>query len=222
MYRQKADRHIQDCRASQAPHLEISEAQQISVASYLKLGTSNVHERLHHHPLTGLLISKDLGLSHYILVLQSFERFYSALECQLNKNACPLSDASVIRKDLSSLNSGSNPLPELQLPVFITELNSMLGVQYVLLGSGLGGQVIAKNLKRTLGLDGKRGARFFIGSGKKTLLMWRQFLQNLESACTSKKQCRESAILTFQYLEEWLWQVWNLKMLARFPHNINI
>ena len=78
----------------------------------------------------------------------------------------------------------------------------LLGAMYVLEGSTLGGQVIA----RQLAAAGIAGRTFFTGRAERTGPLWKQFCQLLEAAAGTEDPDAivASAILTFQTLAAWL------------------
>jgi heme oxygenase len=52
---------------------------------------------------------------------------------------------------------------------------AFLGAMYVVEGSTLGGQHIARHLDEALGMNANRGAAYFRGYGERTAEMWRAF-----------------------------------------------
>ncbi len=78
---------------------------------------------------------------------------------------------------------------------------------YVLEGSTLGGQVIARQLA-VAGIDGRS---FFASRAERTGPLWKQFTQLLEAAAAAEDADAivASAILTFQTLAAWLIQEQN-------------
>lgn len=199
-----------------------------TLAQYLKDSTHDIHHRLHAHPLTSPLTSGTLTHSHYVTVLLAFARFYEALECQADayqahaqtfKKICK-KECSHIKQDITLLEVKNNPLPRATLPNLFEDHNSALGMRYVIQGSHLGGQVIAKNLKRTLGLSHTTGAAFFSGEGKETLPQWRMFLTELSETCTDWETCSYAACQTFSLLEQWLWRAWHFQNETTQTQNV--
>ncbi|MDJ0364067.1 biliverdin-producing heme oxygenase [Hymenobacter sp. H14-R3] len=79
----------------------------------------------------------------------------------------------------------------------------LLGAMYVLEGSTLGGQVLARQLAKA-GLD---LGRFFTGAGPLTGPRWKSFCHLLAATATPGQEEAEvvqSAIVTFQTLAAWL------------------
>jgi heme oxygenase len=72
-------------------------------------------------------------------------------------------------------NSDLRPvLPEMK------DLPSFLGAMYVMEGSVLGGQLIARQLQKTLHLSEGKGNAYFRGHGDQTGPMWREFCEVLK------------------------------------------
>jgi len=79
----------------------------------------------------------------------------------------------LLAEDLRAL---SDTLPSetasLNLP---TSESGFLGAMYVIEGSTLGGQYIARHIEKTLGLTAISGCAYFVGYGEQTGLRWREF-----------------------------------------------
>lgn len=80
-----------------------------------------------------------------------------------------------------------------------------MGYMYVIEGSTLGGRMLLKHVKTTLGFDEEAGARFFSGYGANTGTMWKQFLQILTGYAVGN-ECEEEVIAganhAFKIIEE--------------------
>jgi heme oxygenase len=87
------------------------------------------------------------------------------------------------------------------LPPLETEAQ-LLGALYVMEGSTLGGQVIARQLEKA----GIPQQAYFRGNAEATGSLWKSFCQLLTDAATSDNapEIVESARLTFQHLDAWL------------------
>ena len=81
----------------------------------------------------------------------------------------------------------------------------LLGALYVMEGSTLGGQVIARQLDKA----GIAGRTFFAGRAERTGPLWKQFSQLLAedaAGTTAPDAVVASAVHTFQSLAAWLIQ----------------
>lgn len=111
--------------------------------------------------------------------------------------------APFILEDLARLGYPATPPLCQAMPPLDTHAQ-LLGAMYVLEGSTLGGQVIA----RQLAAAGIEGRTFFASRAERTGPLWKQFGQLLEAAAASEDADAvvASAILTFQTLAAWLIQ----------------
>ena len=80
------------------------------------------------------------------------------------------------------------PLPDLRVSPSLSEpvsRSAFLGAMYVMEGSTLGGQYIARHVEGVLQLNRGRGDQYFRGHGARTGAMWREFqviLQSVDAA----------------------------------------
>ena len=175
----------------------------------IRAATHETHERLHQHPVMSPLVSSKLELNHYGFAISAFERFYTALATQTPDAYINHLSLSALKKDLIALSIDTSSLEPCSLPMIVCDADSMLGMLYVIEGSRMGGQVIAKNVRQTLHLDESSGLAFFSGNGKDTAGQWKDFVHKLQSECFDTDTCIKAAEQTFLLLERWLWTVWN-------------
>jgi heme oxygenase len=163
----------------------------------------------HAHIDNLLGLRKPFGRAHYARTLQGFAAFLTAWEPAM---------AAVLPPDLQAWFAQGRRLVLLEadllhlgvaaptLPVNLPALDSRaaaLGSLYVLEGSALGGQFIAAQVRRTLGLSPERGAAYFHGAGPGTAARWREFqvLLAAEPAdALTVDQASHAAVRTFQAL----------------------
>jgi heme oxygenase len=104
---------------------------------------------------------------------------------------------------LADLHAEASQLPLCPaLPPLATR-PQLLGAMYVLEGSTLGGQVLARQLAKA----GSSQLRYFTGYGAQTGPRWKAFCQLLSEAATdaaTENEIVQSAIHTFQHLATWL------------------
>lgn len=95
------------------------------------------------------------------------------------------------------------PRPFLTLP---RDRATSFGALYVLEGSTLGGQVIAKHIGRQLGLTAENGCRYYIAHGRDTGAMWKAFRLRLaeEAIRGDAEAIVASATATFEAMRHWL------------------
>ncbi|SFU94481.1 Heme oxygenase [Methylobacterium sp. 174MFSha1.1] len=95
------------------------------------------------------------------------------------------------------------PRPHLALP---RDRDEAFGALYVLEGSTLGGQVIARHIGRQLGLTAEEGCRYYAAHGRETGAMWKAFRQRLaeEAARGRPETIVAAATGTFDAMRHWL------------------
>jgi heme oxygenase len=181
----------------------------------LKRETAVVHQRL--EALLGLL-EPELSTHRYRRVLQMFYGFYSPVEAGLVRlaAACPplgfplRARSELIEHDLLVLGLSRRELAELPRCVELPRLSSpedLAGCLYVLEGACLGGQVIARLLRRRFGMGKGSGASFFVGDAEGTPARWMLVLAWLEGvvrAGARSEQIVGAACATFQTLARWV------------------
>lgn len=174
-----------------------------------------------HQAIEALLqLDQPLPLATYTRVLRGFESFLRQWEPHL-RAALPAdwragfderSRLAMVQADLRTLHA--TPADgaargwdlDLDLPrrLPLPSTAAALGSQYVLEGSALGGQVIARRLADTFGFTPAHGAAYFHGWGEATGGHWREFRERLaahvpaagpgcEAACTAA--CRTFDLL---------------------------
>ncbi len=176
----------------------------------LRIKTNDIHERLHDHPMLSILITKNLTCNDYLWVLFSFERFYETLNDQIDFELIQ-EKLFLIRQDTDFLGFNDNPLPQCTYFKSNFDPNHTLGVQYVIIGSTLGGSVISKNIEKHLGLKQGNGNSYFGSSPDTARKYWKNYQLTLEKECTNIKNCSEAALNIFEILEKLLWDAYGFK-----------
>jgi heme oxygenase len=183
----------------------------------LKSETRALHEQLDSE--LGLL-APDLTIHRYGHVLRAFLGFYSPMERGLARLVAttqpvgfslrarvPLIERDLIALGLSRRQIAATPLCTV-LPR-LTSVEDLAGCLYVLEGACLGGQVIARALRRRFGLERSNGASFFIGDAEATGMRWLRVLAWLDGVAQEAVRCEvivTSARATFQTFACWLAQ----------------
>lgn len=141
--------------------------------------------RAQHEEVEGVVdvMNQMFKIEDYKAMIGNFRRFYEAYEPTL-----PIDELQAAgfdyeqRRKLPSLENDSVALglKEIDLPAFnaLSEVSSVaraFGSLYVIEGSTLGGQVIARHLKEHLGLTPANGGAFFSSYGAEVGPMWKQF-----------------------------------------------
>ena len=178
------------------------------------------HTRSHHERVEAVLdIPGSIRDSNdYVHLLGALFGFYAPLETKLWKHeellrslGLSLSDrqkSDKLREDLQSLGLTHRAIDSLalcsSLPALAT-CRHALGSLYVLEGSTLGAQLIARRLRRDLHPDPP--IRFFLGYGERTGAMWRGFVDTLNGitlAAGETAEVLQGAEETFDALERWM------------------
>jgi heme oxygenase len=154
------------------------------IATRLRQATKAAHHRLDHHPLLAALLDPAIDLERYGDGLAALHGVFSAAEnlvAGLNTidfPHCPRTPA--LDADLANL--GRLPLPFAGRLSGPDTAGARIGLLYVLEGSALGGQVLARQLRATLGPECP--LRFFTGQGEGHAAgRWAAFWNYASSSC---------------------------------------
>ncbi len=173
-----------------------------------------------HRQLEGRvnLLGREWSLEFYRALLEKFYGFYAPLEPAIfahlqwqdwNFAVEPRRKIHWLHRDLQFLGLSAAQISALPHSKYLPRADNFaraVGCAYVLEGSTLGGQIIARHLKKQLNLPSD-GCRFFAAYGERTGAMWREFVALLSDYETSQKErseLLESARMTFGALECWL------------------
>ena len=148
----------------------------------LRAGTRAAHDNVE---ATLGLLDPTLSMVHYGVILAQFRSVYAPLEAQLaafdwtdhgfdleSRRKLPAIDA-----DLCALGwSKPGLIPSVSFaPDLERNRARAVGCLYVLEGATLGGQIISRHLRATLGVTPGTGGTFFHGYCERTGLMWTSF-----------------------------------------------
>ncbi|WP_395056093.1 biliverdin-producing heme oxygenase [Polaromonas sp.] len=211
--------------ASQRPHrsapLTSITSGAPSVLTRLRLETRAEHDAVER---VLDLMGRGITLKAYRQQLARFYGFYGPLEAALlsrfgqltNQLAGDTSQWSVLPlrlqktrlllRDLQHLGMATEDLPLCRkLPPVQTQAE-MLGCMYVMEGATLGGQLITRHVRATLGVTAATGGAFFEGYADDTGKMWqamRQLLVRRAVNGSTEDAMVKSAIATFASLRVW-------------------
>lgn len=157
------------------------------ISDYLKKNTADLHDAAEKLFNSQKIFDRTFTLddykkiitNNYIMLLNSENEIFTYLSDQFSEKL-QLNERKklgLIEKDLESL-SIENQIP-LQ-KVDISDQNEALGMMYVIEGSTLGGNVIAKQLSKTEGFE-EVTFNFFGCYQDKTGAMWKNFKEILDS-----------------------------------------
>jgi heme oxygenase len=166
----------------------------------LRAATSEQHARLERE----LNIPDSIGsAADYTRLLSRLYGFYAPLEQRLLQFETSLGEHGVhvarrlkawkLECDLHSFGwtpDAVSALPRCaELPHVSSDAHA-LGCLYVLEGSTLGGQVIARRVRRVLQIDGDAGLAFFRAYGARTGRMWQGFVDRLNAYPATDAEAR--------------------------------
>lgn len=153
----------------------------------------------------------------YRALLERFIGFVMPIEVELARFAWPddlafpaRRKADLLGRDLLLL--GHTPASLLHLTRFaavpaLPTLAAAFGCLYVLEGSTLGGRIILRRVRASLGREAGSGVAYFEGYGSRTGAMWSSFLATLAREVTERRAIDEAvqgAATTFEALGRWL------------------
>jgi heme oxygenase len=144
-------------------------------------------------------MSQDLSLLGYASCLSRLYGIVAAWEEQAHEAAPDwLRESLSLRERRFMLASDlallGEPLPcERAVLPSIVDIDCLLGAMYVMEGSTLGGQLIARHVEKVLGFKSGCGDAYFLGHGDQTGRMWKEFCSVLETRVSEDRT--ESLIL---------------------------
>jgi heme oxygenase len=150
----------------------------------LRLETRADHESVEG---TVPLMHEGLTAAQYVEVLKKIYGVVAAWEARaaeigpewlqpslIERRRKPLLASDLAWFGVSGDDNGRAALPEMN------DLASLLGSMYVMEGSTLGGQYIARHVEAALQLSDGQGYSYFRGSGDQTGSMWKEFCEMLK------------------------------------------
>lgn len=151
----------------------------------LRNNTQAIHQALHHDPLLGRLMQRDCTREEYRAVLRVFFTFYVQSEVRFSglRHGKFAGEAPVLRwlqQDLATLGETVSLRENVADTAAPANFSQYLGYLYVKQGSTLGGQVLCRQLAKSIGLSPDKGLRFFYGFGEHTRQHWLDVLGYLE------------------------------------------
>jgi heme oxygenase len=183
------------------------------ITDLLKERTLGPHQQL--EKLVIGIIKNIASTDDYVNLLQPFYGFFAATEKLLEPfiDADTLPDytlrrkASSIKHDIDALGGTTGSLPNTRQLPCIRTIEDAFGALYVLEGSTLGGQYIAKMITDKLGLPNTDCLTFFKSYGTDTPKMWQVYQQALNDRATSNADQQiviAAANETFLKFKQWI------------------
>ncbi|WP_406854421.1 biliverdin-producing heme oxygenase [Alsobacter sp. KACC 23698] len=152
------------------------------------------------------MLGPGLTLERYGALVARFHAFFRIWEPRIGELVGdeaffgPRRKLPLLEADLAAL--GLAPLRQTPRIPRLDDVEEAMGSLYVLEGSTMGGQVIAKSLERRLGLAGP-GATYFASYGRDVAARWRAFQDILASLSSPAADDRIvcAALATFESLQ---------------------
>lgn len=193
----------------------------------LREATQGCHQDIEQNPKLKRLFDPDLCSSDYRDLLVRLLGFYEPVEAALGNLPSQVPDAEQpvitlaieerwktpwLHQDLRVLGLSGETIKDLprasaEACPRIESLPEAVGCLYVLEGATLGGTLISRHIKSTLGITPESGGRFYHGYGSNNGHMWgrfRQLLANLDMDASQTSKVVTSAVQTFTRLDRWL------------------
>lgn len=180
----------------------------------LRQATRRAHDRIER---ALPLFDRSLTGGRYVRVLQALYGFYAPLESLCEIEAGPSgaalelktrTKAPLLAADLAILGNPQRDIYALPLCRALPKVakpSQAIGVLYVLEGATLGGEIIARRLRETLGITAVNGGSFFACYGGRTREMWTRFAAHVDGVPGLEIETAiAAAIQTFESLERWL------------------
>lgn len=185
---------------------------QLNLFDLLRKGTAELHELVERRVP---VLREGFNLEDYIQLVESFLGFWAPVEERLSRLDTLRSPhlalqsrlkCSLLREDLLILGRDPDTARKCErLPRLDTFLQG-LGCLYVIEGSTLGSQIIARRLKEKLQLSEASGASFFNAYGKSVGARWMEFKHFVSASVKPEDadEMIEAARQTFLCFYEWL------------------
>ena len=184
-----------------------------SILTRLKARTAHQHQQTED----GVdLMRDDFSLEEYRNLLVRFYAFYKPFEAKMrraierfpiNLDYAERANAPKLLADLKKLGMPDAEINRIETFGDVPALDSaekLFGALYVVEGSTLGGQIIARHLKEKFDLGETSGVAFFNGYGKNTGKMWNAFRAAITEYATAAdaddEEIIESANRTFEQI----------------------
>lgn len=178
------------------------EAAALSSLHQLKESTKDLHKALDRESTMSRVMASDFSANEYSFLLEKMFSVYSFVEPQLlcaEKRLARIVDwqpkSNLIILDLSQLQTdfvSSEKSHGTTADLHIRSVAELAGCLYVLEGATLGGQMIAKRLRLTLGLKVETALQFFDAYGDNTVTRWRNTCSSIEKNLLNERDLAEA------------------------------
>lgn len=172
----------------------------------LKNATEELHREIEKDNIAGLIISNEISLEDYKLLLLQNYIAYSITEPAIAKylDHYQIQKSPRLLKDLDQLGVIYAPRPQLRERFRIINRAEAFGAAYVVEGSALGGMMISKQIPHCPGLKEIKDHHFFNGDrgNVKSWNAFSKFLKKQEFTALEEIQAIDKARDTFLFFGE--------------------
>lgn len=151
----------------------------------LRATTAKQHSELEATELSANLLKEDVTTDLYMKYLVHMRDVIAYMETKVFPMLTHLLPDIANRYKLPAIDSDIKELSRHVPEPIVKPLGDVkdcdtvaeaMGYMYVIEGSTLGGRMLLKHVRDTLGFDETKGGRFFAGYGADTGMMWKNFL----------------------------------------------
>lgn len=170
----------------------------VDPAQYLRAATQLRHKALEAQPCFARIMQPEVSLHDYASLLTLLYRFHAQAEPTLNDRLRDLPWRDIHRARVELLASDLKAL-DLPLPSNTTQHlelkdeHGALGAVYVIEGSALGGQIIARHLRNTLQHEVSQSLAFYGTLSRDVGIHWQKVIGQLRHQLTTD-EARQSAL----------------------------
>jgi len=169
----------------------------------LRNSTKELHEELEKGNLAQRIISHEISLEDYKLLLLQNYIAYRITETEIKEHipAYKSEKTAQLAQDLETLEVDTLSVKRFETRFKLTSYEEAIGAAYVVLGSALGGVYIAKEIPNCPALAEIPNPQFFNGNraGVKT---WNKFVKEIKAESFTESQIAEAskkACETFEF-----------------------
>lgn len=172
----------------------------------LREATKQLHEEIEHDNLAAKIMSHEISIHEYKLLLLQNYIAYKITEDQISQHLDDWeSDKSLrLKKDLENLNVNTSVLTHFENNFSVNNQMEAIGAAYVVEGSALGGMQIAKELPHCKNLSQIDKPHFFAPE-RKSMEGWNIYLKRLRNSEFSEEEkdiAAQKAQETFRFFGE--------------------
>lgn len=169
----------------------------------LREETAILHREIEKENLAGLIISNEINLEEYKLLLLQNYLAYAVTEKEIAAHLPSFEPvkSTQLFKDLEQLNVTIPPIEDYIEGYCIHNEAEALGAAYVVEGSAMGGMLISKELENCQALS-QINEHFFFNGKRQNITGWKSFCKSLKTKDFSdaeEQQAIKKAKDTFQF-----------------------